>query len=238
VTTAQSEIEGETIMYVPGLSKLELLIPNLAYDAYLKAIDGSMRELEDDLPELIYYRVIREFKEPSGRALSYMLSPATDRVIEVRGNAETALVRANQMALTIGKSAGIWGNEVGDYAATSPDGNFEHSFAPRDVIPLGDMDKAEEERAETEAKQRKSELGVPLEMLWREMGYTDEEIAEIQKLRDQQQQEELDRTIEDTRRKISAGVVPDPKAAAAPRGTQDRGSPNITTGGGQARSSR
>jgi hypothetical protein len=188
---AETWLEGEPVLYFPGLSKPELLIPALQYESFLNAIEAMMRELEDDLPELIYYRVIRSFQEASGRALSYMLSPAVDRVIEVRASAEAALVRADQIALTLGRQIGIFGTGIGTFDSADDKSSFAHTFATRPVIPLSEMDIAEAERARTEAFQRKHELGVPKRRLWLEMGYDQDEIAENEQWWAKEQQEDL-----------------------------------------------
>jgi hypothetical protein len=72
--------------------------------------------------------------------------PAVDRVIEARGNAEAALIRAQQMALTIGVQAGVF-KDIGTYEK----GDFDHRFESREVFPSSDIDLANEVKIYTDA---------------------------------------------------------------------------------------
>jgi hypothetical protein len=102
-------------------------------------------------------------------ALKTLLGPAIARVLEARGNAEPALVRANQMALTI---AAIHGLEGFRDLGTFENGDFEHTFAERDVIPMSAKEKAETVKADIDA-------GLPLLFSMKRHGYSEEEIEEV-----------------------------------------------------------
>lgn len=212
--TGGTYIGDEPVLYFPGESKPQLLIPNINWDAQRNAVIDQVNELEHDLPELTYYRIISDLKEPSGRALTYMLSPAVDRVIEVRGNLYAALMRANQMALTLGTVAGIFSG-IGTYEA----GDFEHEFVGQDVIPLGRMDIAEAQRAEAEAAERRANLGVPRKQIWRELRYTAEEIEQMEREAEAQAEEQM--ALQQEQLQMEA------KVAAQAAGVQDRNDPNV-----------
>jgi hypothetical protein len=137
-----------------------------------------LRELEEDLPELSYYRM-RDFgANISGRAARTLLSHAIDRVIEARGNMEDALARADMMALTIGANAGLFKN-IGTYE----NGDFEHAFAERDVIEPSALEDAETIKAETGS-------GVPLVTSVRRRGWSETEIKQMAKDKQSQREEE------------------------------------------------
>jgi hypothetical protein len=163
------ELGGNRLLRLPGLSELQSLVPNLNYDSALGILNAMMMELEKDLPELAYYR-LRDMGELSGRAVRLLLSDAIDRVIEARGNAETALARADAMALTIGKNAGLEGFAgIGSYE----DGDFAHTFAEREVIPVSQIERAEAAKTLVDA-------GVPLKTALRRQGWSDEELAQLE----------------------------------------------------------
>lgn len=130
-------IEGETFWRLPSGWKIEHLIAPLDYESHLKALQDDMLELENDLPELAYSR-ISQHNDLSGRALRYMLEGAISRLLEARGNGEAAFVRANQMALTIGQEFNLW-RGIGTFEA----GDFDHSFAERDVLQPDKREQAE-----------------------------------------------------------------------------------------------
>src|SRR3990172_2093424 len=60
--------DDDDIVSLPGMAKMEYLIPNINYDAALKILQDQMSELEEDLPEMAYYR-LKADSNISGRAL-------------------------------------------------------------------------------------------------------------------------------------------------------------------------
>ena len=97
-------------------------------------------------------------------AAELLLGDAIDRIIEARGNAETALVRADQMALTIAQAAGLV-SDIGDYA----NGDFDHTFAERPVLKLSDGERAA-------LVQEWVKSNVPLRTALKRVGWSQDEI--------------------------------------------------------------
>lgn len=154
-------MQGERFFRLPGNSQLTALVPALNYDAALAILNADMMELEHDLPELAYARISEQAgANLSGRAIRFMLTPAIDRVLEARGNAESALIRAHQMALTIGANTGLFKN-IGSYDA----GDFAHSFADRDVIPCDEQEEAQSLLQRAQAAAQVADLLAPADRL-------------------------------------------------------------------------
>lgn len=130
------KMADQDIYRMPGMSTLQSLVPNLNYAAYLDLIQAQIAEIEVDLPEVRYYKLM-EPGSISGVALQLMMGPAIGRALEARGIAEHALERAHAMALTIGQKAGIWSG-LGEF----DNGDFEHSFTERGVLPQTELDMA------------------------------------------------------------------------------------------------
>lgn len=173
VATETLSLGDDALVRLPGQTKLSTLIPNLDYASALAILQDHIVELERDLPELRYSRVL-EFSQVTGAAVRYMLSDAIDRAIEVRGNAESALLRANQMALTIGSLAQIPGfRDIGSFR----DGDFVHRFKERPIIPMSEVEQAQ-------AAAMWKGAGLPLAIYLKREGWTDEEIAELHAERD------------------------------------------------------
>ena len=125
----------------PGNSTMTSLVPSVDYGSYLDAVDQDMKEIEQDLPELKYFRV--DTNAPSGKAIRLLLGDAIDRAIEMRGNMETALSRLDEMLLTMGQNANLPGfGSLGSFDA----GDFAHTFAERDVIAISQQERDEETR--------------------------------------------------------------------------------------------
>jgi hypothetical protein len=158
----------DDIFLLPGMSKLEQMVPNIQYDAALNILNAQMDELSNDLPEILYYE-LKDKGELSNVALKTLLGPAIDKVLEARGNAEPALVRADQMALTI---AGIHGLEgfkgLGDFQK----GDLVHTFAERDVIPPSAKERAETVKSQVDA-------GIPLISALTQNGFSEAQIQDV-----------------------------------------------------------
>jgi hypothetical protein len=158
----------DDVWTLPGMATLEQMVPNIQYDAALAILNAQMTELSNDLPEILWYE-LKDKGEMSNVALKTLLGPAIARVLDARGNAEPALIRANQMALTI---AGIQGLEDFRDLGSFDAGDFEHTFAERDVIPVSAKEKAEMVKADVDA-------GLPLLFSMKQHGYSEEQIAEV-----------------------------------------------------------
>ncbi len=169
---------GDDVMYrLPGTSELQALVPPINYADALLILQDHMKHLRDvDLPELRYY-AMAESQELSGIAIRYLMAPAVDRVLEVRANAETALIQANMMALTIAQFHKLPKFEnLGSYEA----GDFEHSFKPRDVIPTSELEEQAINYQRSQANVLKSQYGYSRQQLWREDGLSDDEIKTME----------------------------------------------------------
>jgi hypothetical protein len=149
-----------------------------------------MAEIANDLPEIRWYELSQQGADLTGRAIRLLMAPAATRVEEARGNAETALVRANEMALTMGAALGLW--NVGAYEA----GDFEHSFEPRDVFPLSDADQADTRRSLGQAAQAFQSAGLPLSFILTDvLDQTEADARKIVTLATQEANDAADRAM-------------------------------------------
>jgi len=188
---------GERMVRLPGMSKLSSMVPSINYNAQLQGIQADMDALMDDVPELQYYKAVSR-GAVSGIALGYMLAPAVDRVREARGNAESALVRAHMIALTIAQQANITGFDtasIGEYSK----GDFEHSFAERDVFPI-----ARSERVGMAGEMVK-QVGIPIKAAMRIAGFSEEEVSRIDEAEKEAQEKAL--ALAKAKQEQDAGVA-------------------------------
>ena len=200
------ELSGEKMLGVPG--SLKCLIPNVNFEAMLAILNAQMDDILEDLPELQYYRVMHKSQQLATATVRLMLAPAVARVLEARANAEHALVRADKIALTMAQNMNLPGfsvAELGTYDA----GDFEHGFESRDVLPLTDEEKAATEKAQAEADRARVDLGIPLTVVLRERGYSEEEIDQFAVLRSEEQAERqtmADMLMDATMRRFDQGA--------------------------------
>lgn len=150
--------------------ELTALVPNIPYGDALAILNAQLDSVRLKLPEITYAEIIQK-GEMSNVALQTMLKPAISRLLEARANAEAGLIRAQQMALTIGRNLGVW-EGIGSYET----GELNHTFAARPVI-----EPSPEERATT--LQTLTAAGVPLLTAAKMAGYSEREITEIDRER-------------------------------------------------------
>jgi hypothetical protein len=155
------DLLANEVLYMPGMSSLSSLIPDIDYNSALAVVKAMEEELEKDLPETRYFSL--KDSDLSGKAIQLLLSPAIDRANEARQNLETGLVRLSEMALTIGKYLGLFSN-IGTYE----NGDFEHSLSLGEVFTTSLDDMAQTLKTLTEA-------GVPLEVAMKLTGFTEED---------------------------------------------------------------
>lgn len=164
------------ILRLSGMSDIKSLVPAINYEAARAIIQDDLLELEYDQPEMAYYRLVSLPGEMSGRALRFRLASAIDRVLEARGNMEAALILAHQMALTIGKLVGSFNSSIGNFET----GDFDHSFAPREVISTNDLEDAMARKTNAEAATAMQTAGVSKrESLMENFGYGEDEVQRI-----------------------------------------------------------
>src|SRR5690606_38981588 len=133
-------------------------IANLPYMAHLEVLNAHGEHLQQaDLPELAYYR-IADSRELSGKAIRFMLTAAFAPAEEATGNAEAVLIRANQMALTIGAYHGLF-TDIGDYKTAYKDGDLDHTFRARSVVPLSEEEEAQVAYVRSQAAEKRRGYG-------------------------------------------------------------------------------
>lgn len=177
----------DEIILLPGNSSIEHLIPGINWDAHAATIIADLNEIKQDLPELRFYE-LAESSAISGVAMAYQMAPAVARVMEVRGNLERALVKANMMAITVGQKNGLY-LDAGKYE----EGATDHRFKTRDVLPVASRDRADTAKVYVD-------MGVPAAVaLQRIDGWTDADL-------DQLKSAQLDARV------ASAGVTAGPQA--------------------------
>jgi hypothetical protein len=159
----------------PGYD-VKAIVPQIDFAALLDGVLHDIRDLQRDAPEMLYWETAETGGNESGTARRIKLAPAIARVEEVRGNFESAQADLDAMACTIGRNQGIDGFAgLGDFRS----GSLEHTFKPRDVIPLSEQEQMAAEKDRALAAQAWNQAGLPLgEMLLR-LGYSEERAAEV-----------------------------------------------------------
>ena len=169
-TTDQTRRQKDNLLYAGDpQAKAQALVSDVGLAQTLEYIVSLQGELEAKYPELEMLASLRE-QEASGVALRIKYQPVIDNVTKARGNYDVALVRVQQMALSIGGMRGYFpGFGLESYEA----GNEEHRIGDRPVLTaIRDL----------EAIKMASELGVPAPRLWAKLGldFSSEELEEME----------------------------------------------------------
>jgi len=153
-----------------------LVVPELKIAEVTGELDHMLRELERDYPEL-QMDIWSVGGDTSGRALITARQRAEKKVTERRAEYDSALVRAQQMAIAIGGQAGYAGFEgynLDSYKA----GELDHSIAERTVFDLAPTEIADERLKFWQAIQAASQ-SVPVETALEDAGWSPDKIQGI-----------------------------------------------------------
>jgi hypothetical protein len=176
-TTATPEAGRQRIptIYGPAGSDAKPLVANLDIAATTGHIAGILKEIERDYPELTV-DVNNATGDMSGRALRIHRQPVEDKVLMRRPNYDDAIIRALQMAISIGGMRGYFqGFDLTSYAA----GNLDFSISERPVFKNDPQDDLDAEMALWTAAKAAKDAGIPLTIFLKRQGWSDEKIAEV-----------------------------------------------------------
>jgi hypothetical protein len=120
------------VMRLPGRTEFDWSNGPIDFAALHRDMEDVRLGVEESLPE---YRVSKldASTQIAAETLDMLLRQAGQRVLDMRGTLERALVRGQMMALTLGQQAGLPGfarDDIGNYEAA----DFGHGFVERDVF--------------------------------------------------------------------------------------------------------
>lgn len=156
-------------------SKVYPMVAPIEFEGVIMHIAEILKDLERDYPEL-KFDALRVGGEVSGRALRVARQPAEAKVLQRRVNYDDGLKRILQMALSIGGLRNIFeGFSLDSYNS----GDLDFEFGEREVFPIDELEKLEEDKAFWEAAKLAKEAGMPLLAYLSFAGWSDEEIEAL-----------------------------------------------------------
>lgn len=112
IDVAAEKEDQYSIIYSPSKdAKLEAIVGQIDLEGALKNIQEMNRELERDMPELAFQSMRERNGDFTAPGIRAGYSDAIGRIVDARGNYDHALVRALQMAISIGGHNGYEGFE-------------------------------------------------------------------------------------------------------------------------------
>ena len=170
ITSEDDLARDQSIITLPGMAKLDMMVPSINFAGHLAELTDQMDEIKQDMPELKYYD-LKQSSNISTDTMRMTLAGAIDRVYDARASAYSALIRANQMAMTLGRANGLSGfGELGTYESSA----LDHTFAEQEVLPLTKKERAEIVKVCTDA-------GMDILFAMQQAGYSHVEIDEYKK---------------------------------------------------------
>lgn len=162
-------------MYGPSGATATSLVSDHDIMASLETIKAAAEEIERELPELGLDEN-NEVAALSGRALRTRQQPATGKIEMRRPAYDDSLVRAHQMAMSIGEGRGYDGFKgIGTFDA----GEFKHNIGKRPVFKVDRIDELEEDKVFWETASIARASGVELSSWLKAKGWTKEMVNDL-----------------------------------------------------------
>jgi hypothetical protein len=160
-------------------------VPQIDQEHALKFWIETRNMIRGRQPELTINDV-QLFSNISGETIAQVLKPAEAAILGVRPNYDHALIRAMQMALTIGAKAGRWELGTTDLDEAYRTGLLNWRLKQRPALPMTPQMQVamiDAQLAEQNAKLAMAaaamKLGLPLDEVWKLAGYTTAQIAKM-----------------------------------------------------------
>lgn len=164
--TRSNKTMDELINIAVGLGgDVKMIAPQIDIASALKNIESQLNELRENNPELFMYQLADMSLPPSGVALRQFFDLGVNKITGAQGIYDDALIRACQMALTIG---GVQGYQDFPYTIQSFEaGDLDFTFKTRDVIY--------DAIPETTRINYLMSSGAPQSAVWTALGVSDED---------------------------------------------------------------
>jgi hypothetical protein len=199
-----SDRESGNYLTMPRDTALEKLVSDLDIPGTITAMDKLYSEIEADLPEITFWSRLREMSQVTGPAAERLSGDVIGKVHEAASLYDQSNIKLFQMSVAIAgmrlaEGAGGWFDptpaqlkfrnfNLESYAK----GRLDMEIMPRLLLPPNDMERSQAEMAYWQGIQIQTTVGIPLEMVLKEKGWTDEQLAELTTLKEaaaQKQQE-------------------------------------------------
>ena len=165
---------------------------------YMKELTG---EIENDHPELGFYRMLREMSQVTGPAASRIAGDVSSRVAETQAAYDDKNISLFRMAVAIGgmrANSHAWGplnrqqQKFLPFNLTSyTRGDLDMTIMPRPLLTPTKLETSQEKLAMWTGVNMAVTAGAPLALVLADEGWTDEEIKELQTQVDAEQTKQL-----------------------------------------------
>lgn len=169
--------EAVNVLYATDpAAKAQPLVGDLDIEQASAYISGILDDLKQNCPELM--NLFETGNDPSGRAIRITRQPVETKVKQRRANYDDALVRIQQMAVSIGgyrQYDAFKGFGLDSY----DNGDLEHSIGDRPIFPPDPIDKVEQDNLFWQGAASATGAGMTLEAYLRDAGWSDERLVTL-----------------------------------------------------------
>jgi hypothetical protein len=181
--------ESVLLFRVPVGTTIESLVGDLDLSAAAAYMTTLQTEIEQDHPELTFYKELRAMSQVTGPAASRLVGDVNTRFSEAAANYDQANIKLFQMAIAMAgfrASSGAWGRlnrqqqkflpfDLGSYEQ----GDLDMAIMPRELLKPTRQEIGMENESMWRAVRDAHMAGVPAGFVLKHAGWTDDEIAPL-----------------------------------------------------------
>lgn len=196
--------DQESVLMLKGAadSRVESLAGSLSLSESLQYMSSLITELEQDHPELTFYKELRNMSQVTGPAASRLVGDVESRFAEAAASYDQANIKLFQMAVAIAgfrANSGAWGplsaqqKKFTPFSLTSyTKGDLDMAIMPRPLLTPTRSELASERLSMWTGVKMAVDAGVPLPLVMADEGWTADQLAQLASARAQQiQQDQL-----------------------------------------------
>lgn len=184
-----SDEESILLLKGPANGHVETLAGNLNLADALQIMTMLIGELEQDHPELTFYKELRAMSQVTGPAASRLVGDVNSRFAEASAAYDQANIKLFQMAVAIAgfrANSGAWGPLNHQQQKFLPfnldsyeNGDLDMAIMPRPLLVPTRGEIGQENETMWRGVAFANQAGVPPEFVLREAGWTEDKIAQL-----------------------------------------------------------
>jgi len=188
-TEPATDQESMLLLKASADSRVHPLSGNLDLVGTLAAMKELLGEIEQDHPELTFYKELRAMSQVTGPAAARLVGDVANRFAEVAAIVDQANVKLFQMAVAIAgfrANSGAWGSLNRQQQKFTPfdlnsydKGDLDMAIMPRPLLVPTRQEIGMENELMWKGVWYAAQSGVPAEFVLAEAGWTDDKIQQI-----------------------------------------------------------
>lgn len=194
-----SDQESLLMLKGPQGGRIDSLAGNLDIPGVYGVVEKLLGQVEDNHPELTFYKQLREMTQVTGPAAQRIVGDVETRVSKAQSNYDRGNIALFQMATAISgyrANNGDWGPLNRQQQKFLPfnldsyeSGDLDMAIMPRPLLTPTKLERAMENQAVWTGVKFASDAGVPLELVLENEGWTPQELQKLAQAKQKADQE-------------------------------------------------